>query len=128
MDTTDPDIVFDEHGICNHCKAYFEKEKKIVFKGKKGEKKLGEIIDKIKEDGKNKKYDCVLGLSGGVDSSYVTYLAKKLGLRVLLVHLDNGWNSEIAEKNIEKIKKKQILICIHIKLTGRNLGIFSLPI
>lgn len=106
MDTTDPDIVFDENGICNHCKDYFEKEKKFVFKSEDGKKKLEEIVNKIKEDGKNKKHDCLLGVSGGTDSSYVAYLAKKFGLRVLLIHLDNEWNSEIANKNIKSIVEK----------------------
>lgn len=106
MDTTDPDIVFDENGICNHCKDYFEKEKEFVVKGEAGKKKLEEIVNKIKEDRKYEKYDCILGLSGGTDSSYVAYLAKKLGLRVLLVHLDNEWNSETSEKNIKNIVEK----------------------
>ena len=106
MDTTEPDIVFDEKGICNHCKDYFEIEKKLVFKGEEGKKKLEEIVNKIKEDGKHKKYDCVLGVSGGVDSSYVAYLAKEFGLRVLLINLDNGYNTEIADKNVENIVEK----------------------
>jgi len=106
MDTTDPDIVFDNNGICNHCKNYFEMEKKSVFKGEEGKKKLKKIVNKIKKDGKYKKYDCMLGVSGGTDSSYVTYLAKKFVLRVLLVHLDCGWNTEIATKNVENIVKK----------------------
>lgn len=103
MDTTDPDIVFDENGICNHCREYFEKEHKCVIKGKKGEEKVRALVNKIKEAGKGKDYDCILGISGGADSSYVAYLAKTLGLRVLLVHLDNGWNTEVADKNVENI-------------------------
>jgi len=106
MDATDPDIVFDENGICNNCKDYFEKEKKIVFKGEEGKREIEEIVDKIKKDGKNKKYDCILGLSGGADSSYVAYLAKKWDLRVLLVHVDNSWNSEISEKNVHYIVER----------------------
>ena len=106
MDTTDPDIIFDENGFCNHCNDYFEKEKKVVFEGEDGERKLKAIVNKIKENGKNKKYDCMLGVSGGVDSSYVAYLAKKNGLRVLLVHLDSGWNSEMAAKNVKSIVEK----------------------
>lgn len=106
MDTTDPDIVFDENGICNHCIDYFKKEKKFVFKGKEGKKKLKEIVNKIKEDGRHKKYDCVLGVSGGVDSSYLAYLAKKYDLRVLLVNFNNGYDTEIAKNNIKRIVKK----------------------
>lgn len=106
MDTTDPDIEFDENGICNHCRGYDKLARKYVFTGKEGEQKLGEIVDKIKEQGENQEYDCIMGLSGGVDSTYTAYLAKQLGLRPLAVHLDNGWDSEIAAKNIEHIVKK----------------------
>lgn len=106
MDTTDPEIGFDANGICNHCRRYYKIASKNLFDTKKGERKLKEIVNSIKGDGKNKKYDCILGVSGGLDSSYVAYLAKKFGLRVLLVHVDNGWNSEISEKNIENIVKK----------------------
>lgn len=106
MDTTDPDIEFDANGICNHCRRYYELASKNLFPGEEGERKLKEIVTKIKEDRKNKKYDCILGLSGGLDSSYVAYLAIKFGLRPLFVHLDNGWNSEISETNVEKIVEK----------------------
>jgi len=106
MDTTVPDIVFDENGICNNCKDYFEKDNKIVFKGEEGRNKFQEIAEKIKIDGKTNRYDCIVGVSGGTDSSYVAYLAKKSDLRVLLVHIDNGWNSEISEKNIQNIVEK----------------------
>jgi len=99
----DPNITFDKDGVCNYYYEYLESEKKNVFKGKEGEKKLRETINKIKEEGKGKKYDCILGVSGGVDSTYLAYLAKKENLRTLLVHFDNGWNSELAVKNIENI-------------------------
>ena len=106
MDTTDPDIEFDEHGVCNHCRYYDEVASKSLFLGKEGEKKLNQIGDEIREYGKNKDYDCLLGLSGGVDSSFVAYYAKKLGLHALVVHLDNGWNSETSVRNIENIVRK----------------------
>ena len=106
MDTSDLDIKFDENGTCNNCREYEEKVKKRVFKGKEGEEKLNKILDEIKEKGKNKKYNCVVGFSGGTDSSYVMYLVKKLGLRALAVHLDNGWNSKTATRNISKLLKK----------------------
>lgn len=77
-----------------------------MFTGKEGEKKLNEFVNRIKENGKNKPYDCLIGLSGGVDSTYVAWLVKKHGLRPLAVHLDNGWNSELAVKNIENIISK----------------------
>ncbi len=101
----DPDITFDENGICNYYYQYLESEKKNVFKGKVGEKKLQETIQKVKAAGKGKKYDCVLGVSGGVDSTYLAYLLKKHNVRTLLIHFDNGWNSELAVKNIENIVK-----------------------
>jgi N-acetyl sugar amidotransferase len=102
----DPNITFDENGICNYYFEYLEAEKQHVLKGEAGEKKYNEIIAQIKADGKGKKYDCILGVSGGVDSTYLAYLAKQAGLRVLCVHFDNGWNSELAVKNIQNIIEK----------------------
>ncbi|MBX3008354.1 MAG: N-acetyl sugar amidotransferase [Melioribacteraceae bacterium] len=108
MDTTDPDIVFDENGFCNHCTNTIKRLNEIYFIDPEiKERKLDEIINKIKLDGKNKDYDCIIGLSGGVDSSYLSYLVvKKIGLRPLAVHLDNGWNSELAIMNIDNIVNK----------------------
>jgi N-acetyl sugar amidotransferase len=106
MDITDKKIIFDKNGVCNHCVEYNERKKKLINNPIKRENTLKDIILKIKEAGKNKKYDCIVGISGGVDSSYVAYLAKQWNLRVLLVHLDNGWNSELAVKNVENIVKK----------------------
>ena len=102
----DPNITFDENGVCNYYYEYFEVEKELVFKGESGKKKLEETVDKLKKEGKGKKYDCILGVSGGVDSTYLAYIAKQAGLRVLCVHFDNGWNSELAVKNIENIVTK----------------------
>lgn len=99
----DPDILFDREGICNYYYDYLKKEKESVHKGEEGLKKLNEIVSKIKEAGKGKKYDCITGVSGGVDSTYLALQAKKLGLNPLIVHFDNGWNSELAVKNIENI-------------------------
>lgn len=103
MDTTDPDIVFDEAGVCNHCKRAERliQERTVVDLGVRANK-LNELIAKIKADGKGKQYDCIIGVSGGVDSTYVAYEVKRLGLRPLAIHLDNGWNSELAVSNIEK--------------------------
>lgn len=107
MDTSDTEITFDEHGVCNHCKSYYAKEKLLLYDtANEAQAKLNELVTKIKSDQKDSDYDCIVGVSGGVDSSYVAYLAKKLGLRVLAVHLDNGWNSELAVMNIENIVKK----------------------
>ena len=105
MDTTDPEIVFDDKGQCNHCTTYFEKEKKMIVRGKEGEEKLKKLMEQIKEKGKGRKYDSLIGLSGGVDSSYIVFLAKKYGLRPLLLHIDNCYNTEIANKNIDNVVK-----------------------
>ena len=106
MDTiADPDIRFDEKGICNYYYEY-KKAEAALHKGDEGWAMLEKIADEIREEGKNKPYDCIMGLSGGVDSTYVAYLAKQLGLRPLAVHFDNGWNSELAVMNIENIITK----------------------
>ena len=99
----DMDISFDENGICNYYHEYKKAATEGVHTGKDGEEQLARLVDKIKNDGKGKPYDCLIGLSGGVDSTYVAYLVKQLGLRPLAVHLDNGWNSELAVKNVENI-------------------------
>jgi len=106
MDATDPDITFDAEGICNHCHRYEDLAKARLFTDKGDEHKLQELVNEIKANGKRKEYDCIIGVSGGVDSTYVAYVAKKLGLRPLAVHLDNGWNSELAVGNIENVLKK----------------------
>lgn len=106
MDTTDPDIEFDKNGRCNHCRAYEEEYKNYIRTDEKGQEEFQKLITEIKEYGKNKDYDCVMGLSGGVDSSYVAYQSKQLGLRPLAIHFDNNWNAELAVKNIENIVKK----------------------
>jgi len=102
----DPDITFDEKGICNYYFEFLKAESNQVLKGELGKAKFDNIISQIKRDGKGKKYDCILGVSGGVDSTYLAYKAKQSGLRVLCVHFDNGWNSELAVKNIENIVQK----------------------
>lgn len=102
MDTSDPDIVFDGAGICNHCHRYTAVAAKRLIPVADRDGKLKALVDEIKASGKGKDYDCVIGVSGGVDSTYVAYLVKNLGLRPLAVHLDNGWNSELAVSNIEK--------------------------
>ncbi|HXB39764.1 MAG TPA: N-acetyl sugar amidotransferase [Bacteroidia bacterium] len=105
LDTNDdPNITFDEKGICKYCTEY--KFKAGLVNDPERGKKLEKIISAIKETGKGKKYDCLVGVSGGVDSTYVALLAKKYGLRPLIVHFDNGWNSELAVKNIENIIQK----------------------
>ena len=102
----DPNIKFDEKGICNYYYEYFVAEKTKVKYGEEGKIEFNKIIAQIKEDGKGKEYDCILGVSGGVDSSYLAHIALQQGLRVLCVHFDNGWNSELAVMNIENIVNK----------------------
>lgn len=96
-------ITFDENGVCNYCHQ-LEKLKEDYGTGSvKGEETFAKIIEQIKTDGRGKKYDCVIGVSGGTDSSYMLYLTKKWGLRPLAVHYDNTWNTAIATENIRKV-------------------------
>jgi N-acetyl sugar amidotransferase len=107
MDTTATEITFDDKGICTFCHQYDNVTTKDLYVDKGGEERLNNLIAKIKKDGSNREYDCLIGISGGVDSSYVAYLVKKVyGLRALAIHLDNGWNSELAVANVEHIVKK----------------------
>jgi N-acetyl sugar amidotransferase len=106
MDTTDPDITFDENGFCNYCQRYDAYIKMNNPDSPEMKKQLDKIVTKVKKSGRNKEYDCVIGLSGGVDSSYVACKVMELGLRPLAIHFDSGWNSEIAVSNIEKCIRK----------------------
>ncbi|MFY7964195.1 MAG: N-acetyl sugar amidotransferase [Chitinophagaceae bacterium] len=107
MDTTDPLITFDERGVCNHCNEYKEYEKTSKLFGEEAKAELQKMVNLLKKSGKGKEYDCIMGLSGGVDSSYLAYFAtKELGLRPLVVHVDAGWNSELAVNNIQSIVQK----------------------
>jgi N-acetyl sugar amidotransferase len=120
MDTIgDPNITFDENGVCNY---YYEFKEKLAIRVPnidEGKKQLNTIIGKIKQDGIDKQYDCLIGVSGGVDSTYVAYLVNQLGLRPLAVHLDNGWDSELAVKNIENILNK-LGIDLHTEVLDWN--------
>lgn len=102
----DPDIEFDDNGVCNYYYYYKQAEARDLQRGAVGEVQLASTAARISEAGRGLPYDCVVGLSGGVDSTYVLLAAKRLGLRPLAVHLDNGWNSEIAVKNIENAVKR----------------------
>lgn len=104
MDTTDSDIQFDEHGVCQRCREYEERILPDWNHGKGHEAELKELISKIKKNGEGKKYDCILGLSGGLDSTYMLHLAvKEWGLRPFVFHIDCGWNLPVAEENIRKV-------------------------
>lgn len=106
LDTKDdPQMEFDANGVCHYCHNY-EEIAASYPQGADAEQEIQRLVAQIKADGKNSDYDCVLGVSGGVDSTYLAFLSKEYGLRVLLVHFDNGWNSELAVKNIENIVEK----------------------
>ena len=102
MDTTDPDITFDEDAVCNYWHEYQALKAKLPDPAERA-RQLAETVEHIKAAGRDKPYDCLIGLSGGVDSSYLAHEAKRLGLRPLAVHFDNGWNSELAVSNIEQL-------------------------
>ncbi len=106
MDTTASEIKFDEGGICNYCNDFINLKRIFNLNKDQKSKKLANLIKNIKNDGFKKPYDCIVGVSGGVDSSYVLSLVKKEGLRPLAVHMDNGWNSELAQNNIANIVKR----------------------
>lgn len=103
MDTSDIDISFDRLGVCNHCINFESIAAQQWFPNKEGELRWGRIVDEIRKVGVGHEYDCILGLSGGVDSSYLALKAREWGLRPLVVHVDAGWNSELAVANIERI-------------------------
>ncbi len=106
MDTSDPGIVFDEAGRCNHCRDYELAAQTQAPPPGQRQAALERLVGEIKAAGHNRDYDCIIGVSGGVDSTYVAYLVKQLGLRPLAVHMDNGWDSELAVSNIEKVLKQ----------------------
>lgn len=104
MDTSDAKITFDAHGYCDHCRTFYRQTKPNWATGSAGEVLLQALVRQVKEAGRGKDFDCILGMSGGIDSSYLTYIAKEqLGLRPLVFHVDAGWNSQIAVNNIERV-------------------------
>lgn len=105
MDTSDPEITFDGDGVCNHCLDFDTVTRSYWFPNEEGGQRLQGLIERIKKDGAGQEYDCILGLSGGVDSSYLALKAREWGLRPLVIHVDAGWNSELAVANIEAIVK-----------------------
>lgn len=104
MDTSDPNITFDERGWCDYCNNFEKTIQPNWHTDERGERELMQVAEKIKKAGKGRDFDCIIGLSGGLDSSYLTYIAKeKMGLRPLLFHVDAGWNTDQAVGNIEKL-------------------------
>ena len=108
MDTTAEGIRFDEQGVCSFCR-YFDQHVRPALersRSQEGTQRFGQVVDIIKQAGKRKPYDSILGLSGGTDSSYLTYLAVSQGLRPLVVHVDTGWNSETSDQNVKAVLAK----------------------
>ena len=107
MDTTDTMIVFDKKGVCDHCNDFYKNVQPNWLTDDRGKQKLEAIMDKIKKDGRKRDFDCLLGLSGGVDSSYMLHLAvKEFGLRPLVFHVDGGWDAEVGVHNIQVMVDK----------------------
>ena len=107
MDTSDIAISFDAKGVCDHCHGYWKGVEPNWHTDERGRKQLVEIVERIKADGKGKEFDCILGLSGGLDSSYMLHLiVKEYGLRPLVFHVDGGWNTDIAVNNIQMLVEK----------------------
>ena len=101
--SSDETITFDEHGYCNYCTEALKRKDSEYFPNEEGQRRLKSMLDKIKQDGIGKKYDCMMGISGGLDSSYLAYLGHKWGLRILAVHVDDGFDTEISKNNIRKL-------------------------
>lgn len=109
--SSDSTITFDSNGVCNYCSTALKNMNKIYFPNEEGKRKWDVILARIKQDGKGKQYDCLMGISGGLDSSYLAYLGYKWGLRILAVHVDDGYDTEISKSNIKKLA-----IATHIDL------------
>ena len=104
MDTTDSRIEFDENGVCDHCRTFYNDILPNWHTDERGHQALLKIVEKIKKEGEGKDFDCLMGMSGGIDSSYLLYMmTEKYKLRPLVFHVDAGWNSQIAVNNIEKL-------------------------
>lgn len=104
MDTSDSRIAFDEHGVCDHCLTFDRKVLPNWHTDERGRAALERDVQRIRDAGRGRDFDCIIGMSGGIDSSYLTYVAKEqLGLRPLVFHVDAGWNSQIAVNNIQRI-------------------------
>jgi hypothetical protein len=127
MDTSDVDIRFDERGVCNHCHGYDRRTAAELLPRDRAAAALDALATEIMAAGRGQRYDCVIGVSGGVDSTSVARLVKSLGLRPLAVHLDNGWNVELAVHNIERCLKTldidlhtHVSTCTRTSSTGRS--------
>lgn len=102
-DSNDSTIHFNKEGICNYCTEAMESYKTVYFPNSEGQSKISALISALKREGKGKQYDCLMGISGGLDSTYLAYLGHKWGLRILGIHIDDGFDTEIAQNNIRKL-------------------------
>jgi N-acetyl sugar amidotransferase len=115
MDTSDPGICFDSAGVCNRCRDYELRVRTYVPPADQREAALARLVEEIRLAGRSREFDCIIGVSGGVDSTYVAFLVHSLGLRALAVHLDNGWDSNLAVTNIERaLRKLNIELFTHV--------------
>lgn len=112
---SDSTITFDENGFCNYCISALRNKGKIYFPNEEGNQKLEKLIAQLKKEGQGKKYDCLMGLSGGLDSSYLAMLGSKWGLRIAAIHVDDGFDTEISKQNIEKLCKASKIDLMVIK-------------
>jgi N-acetyl sugar amidotransferase len=106
MDTTDSRITFDQEGVCDHCRLFEAQVLPNWHTGERGDREFRALAERIEASGRGKEFDCIIGMSGGIDSSYLTHEAVSYGLRPLVFHVDAGWNSQVAVNNIEKIVDK----------------------
>lgn len=118
--SSDSTITFDDMGYCNYCTTALANKSNVYFPNAEGQNMLDEILTKMKEQGKHEKYDCIMGLSGGLDSSYLVYLGHKWGLRVLVVHIDDGFDSDISSSNIKRLIRETGFDCLTIKPDTRQ--------
>lgn len=103
-DAADNSITFDKNGYCNYCtRALSEINTTVYFPNERGQEKLNDMLTMLKEKNKDKRYDCIMGISGGLDSSYLAYLGYKWGLRILAVHIDDGYDTEISKQNMKRL-------------------------
>ena len=104
--SSDPTIIFDQFGQCNYCKEKLKELGRVYFPNEEGKNRLEKLLKEVKDKGRGKKYDCIMGLSGGLDSSYLAYLGYKWGLRVLAIHVDDGYDTNISKQNLSKLIEK----------------------
>mgnify|MGYP003589171274 CR=1 FL=1 len=118
--SSDNTIIFDGNGVCNYCTEALKDKEFIYFPNKEGKAKLDSLINRLKSENRGNKYDCIMGISGGLDSSYLAYLGFKWGLRILAVHIDDGFDTEISKRNIARLIEAAKLDCLVEKPDGQQ--------